>query len=78
MSDTLEKFLESRIISMIEDHELIKRAMQQQFVSLMQQNMGFSMRVGQKQELNVMENTKIEQLNNFGKIAPIDITKLKI
>lgn len=74
MSDSLDKFLEARIISMIEDHDMIKRAMQQQFVALMQQNMGFSMRVGQKQEAQVLE----KKVNSIGNFQPIDITKLKL
>jgi hypothetical protein len=81
MADTLDKFIESRIIAMIEDHELIKRAMQQNFVALSQQNLGFTLRCGQKLEAQAVEKNLTETLKtaqNLNNIAPIDITKLKI
>lgn len=79
MIDTsLDKFIELRIMSMIEDHDIIKRSMQQNFAALTQQNLGFSMRCGQKQELQAVEKEVKQPVATMSQIAPIDISKLKI
>lgn len=81
MSDTLDKYLENRIISMIEDYEIIKRSMQQNFIAQMQQNMGFSMRCGQQNEKAVINDKKIESYqksnnNNYSEAQLLDLSKL--
>lgn len=78
MSDSLEKFIEMRIMSMIEDHEIIKRSMQQNFVALTQQNLGFSMRCGQRQELSALEKAEETPKPSMSQIPPIDINSLKL
>ena len=75
---TLDKLIEMRIISMIEDHEIIKRSMQQNFAALTQQNLGFSMRCGQKQELQTLEKEAKKPFTTIVQISPIDISTLKL
>lgn len=75
---TLDKLIEMRIISMIEDHEIIKRSMQQNFAALTQQNLGFSMRCGQKQELQTLEKEAKKPVPTIMQISPIDISTLKL
>jgi len=78
MAETsLDKFIEMRIISMIEDHEIIKRSMQQNFAALTQQNLGFSLRCGQKNELKTIENEYKHPVATMSTIQPIDINSLK-
>lgn len=78
MSDSaLDKFIEMRIISLIEDHEIIKRSMQQNFAALTQQNLGFSIRCGQKQEMHAIEKEYKQPVASMSTIAPIDINVLK-
>jgi hypothetical protein len=52
--------------------------MQQNFAALTQQNLGFSMRVGQKNELQTLEKINKGELNTNTPIAPIDINSLKL
>lgn len=79
MAETsLDKFIELRIMSMIEDHDIIKRSMQQNFVALTQQNLGFSMRCGQKQELQAVEKEAKQPVATMSTIQPIDINSLKL
>lgn len=75
---TLDKFIEMRIISMIEDHEIIKRSMQHNFTALTEQNLGFSLRCGQRQELQTIEKELKQPVANMSNIAPIDINSLKL
>jgi hypothetical protein len=77
-NETLDKFIELRIMSMIEDHDIIKRSMQQNFAALTQQNLGFSLRCGQKQELQAIEKTARKEPETITQIAPIDINSLKL
>lgn len=76
--NSLDKLIELRIMSMIEDHDIIRRSMQQNFVALTQQNLGFSMRCGQKHELQTLEKEARQPTPTATHIAPIDINKLKI
>lgn len=75
---SLDKFIELRIMAMIEDHDLIKRTMQHNFVALTEQNLGFSMRCGQKQELMSIEKDGKRPVSNMSNILPIDINSLKL
>lgn len=84
MSETLDKYIEHRIISMIEDYEIIKRSMQQNFIAQMNQNLGYSMRCGQQLEKGVLKNhnnqlsktsQNIDHIDN--KAQMLDLSKIQ-
>lgn len=74
---SLDTYLEQRLISLLEDNEIIRRAMNHTFAAQSNQNLGFSVRVAQKNELKTVEADFRETIKQTV-IEPIDLSKLKL